>query len=46
LVPTMRSKAAKAVPAQSNTTKHIATSTLIVRFMVFSFPLPCRQRTL
>jgi hypothetical protein len=34
----MRGKAAKAVPAQSNTTKHIATSTLIVRFMVFSIP--------
>jgi hypothetical protein len=46
LVPTMRGKAAKAVPAQSNTTKHIATSILIVRFMMFSFLLPRCQRTL
>jgi hypothetical protein len=42
----MRGKAARAVPAESNTTKDIATSTLIVGFMMFSFLLPCCQRTL
>jgi hypothetical protein len=39
-VPTMRGKAARVGPAGSNTTKHVATSTPVVRFMLISFLLP------